>query len=211
MNMFWRMFQIIGFWDSPFLQRGTRFAQLLLGVFDGAFFCGGFLRLVVKKHIDHLEQRQKEGEFNSPNNILSRYVHRSFRQKSEVVYFWSLEKNNTTKKVYTPAGLQQLGQHSNPNKENHVQASCIKLLTSTLQKLDERWVVKPFGSSANGFSTKERVIGKSKSTASMSRTNNKTNSRRSRRDGRGMLHVCVIFFRYTHNSFSTNSSSYRDL
>ena len=51
--------------------------------------------------------------------------------------------------------LQQLGQHSNPNKENHVQVSCIKLLTSTLHKLDERWVVKPFGSSANGFSTKD--------------------------------------------------------
>ena len=36
-----------------------------------------------------------------------------------------------------------------------MQSSCIKLLTSSLQKLDDRWVVKPFGSSANGFSTKE--------------------------------------------------------
>lgn len=54
--------------------------------------------------------------------------------------------------------LQQLSrQHSadSAESENNVQSSCIKLLSSSLQKLDDRWVVKPFGSSANGFSTKD--------------------------------------------------------
>jgi hypothetical protein len=50
--------------------------------------------------------------------------------------------------------LQQLSWQHSAESENNVQSSCIKLLSSSLQKLDDRWVVKPFGSSANGFSTK---------------------------------------------------------
>lgn len=51
--------------------------------------------------------------------------------------------------------LQQLSWQHSAESENNVQSSCIKLLSSSLQKLDDRWVVKPFGSSANGFSTKD--------------------------------------------------------
>eukprot|EP00438_Fugacium_kawagutii_P034101 Skav232061 [mRNA] locus=scaffold1641:126681:146268:- [translate_table: standard] len=51
--------------------------------------------------------------------------------------------------------LQQLSRQAAAQEENSVQNSCIKLLTASLQTLDDRWVVKPFGSSANGFSTKD--------------------------------------------------------
>eukprot|EP00913_Durusdinium_trenchii_P020873 g19611.t1 len=51
--------------------------------------------------------------------------------------------------------LQQLGRQASPAPEANVRSSCIKLLTETLHKVDPTWVVKPFGSSANGFSSKE--------------------------------------------------------
>lgn len=51
--------------------------------------------------------------------------------------------------------LQQLGRQASPAPEANVRSSCIKLLTETLHKVDPTWVVKPFGSSANGFSSKD--------------------------------------------------------
>ena len=134
------------------LTRGTRFAQLLLGVL--CFFSRNFSVFSHKKHHETWNNRKRREGLTLPTNIFQEIYSFFWADISYLVYFLSLEKRQKH-----PAGLQQLGQHSNPNKENHVQVSCIKLLTSTLHKLDERWVVKPFGSSANGFSTKERVIG----------------------------------------------------
>eukprot|EP00437_Effrenium_voratum_P028814 CAMPEP_0181406402 /NCGR_PEP_ID=MMETSP1110-20121109/5253_1 /TAXON_ID=174948 /ORGANISM="Symbiodinium sp., Strain CCMP421" /LENGTH=378 /DNA_ID=CAMNT_0023528813 /DNA_START=69 /DNA_END=1202 /DNA_ORIENTATION=- len=39
--------------------------------------------------------------------------------------------------------------------ETTVPKSCLKLLSASLQRLDASWLVKPFGSSANGFTTKD--------------------------------------------------------
>lgn len=42
--------------------------------------------------------------------------------------------------------------------ETTVPKSCLKLLSASLQRLDASWLVKPFGSSANGFTTKDREL-----------------------------------------------------